>query len=135
MDAAPPTPGLAAAKEQMIALAEQAGRVQQQCGLDIVPAEFARGVLKWGLMQVSWGTHTVLRQCCLREVLQGQAAAHRGCSCVTAPLGDHLHYSHQTCMLLGSWSAEGFVSVQGRLLHCRLCMSGPAGRRLRRSAT
>ena len=58
MDAAPPTPGLAAAKEQMIALAEQAGRVQQQCGLDIVPAEFARGVLKWGLMQVSWGTRS-----------------------------------------------------------------------------
>ena len=58
VDAAPPTPGLAAAKEQMVALAEQAGKVQQQCGLDIVPAEFARGVLKWGLMQVSSDTQS-----------------------------------------------------------------------------
>ncbi len=36
----------------MIALTRQAGKVQQECGLDILPDEFARGVLKWGLMEV-----------------------------------------------------------------------------------
>ena len=74
VDAAPPTPGLAAAKEQMVALAEQAGKVQQQCGLDIVPAEFARGVLKWGLMQVSWDTQSAA------AVLSVRGPAEAGCS-------------------------------------------------------
>lgn len=74
MDAAPPTPGLAAAKEQMVALAEQAGKVQQQCGLDIVPAEFARGVLKWGLMQVS------REKQCAEAVLSKGGPAEAGCS-------------------------------------------------------
>ena len=52
VEAAAATPALAKARETVIALAEQAGKVQQQCGLDILPAEYARNVLKWGLMEV-----------------------------------------------------------------------------------
>ena len=76
MDAAPPTPGLAAAKEHMVALAEQAGKVQQQCGLDIVPAEFARGILKWGLMQVGWETQSA------EAVLSEGGPTEAGCTAV-----------------------------------------------------
>lgn len=36
----------------MVALTRQAGKVQQECGLDILPDEFVRSVLKWGLMEV-----------------------------------------------------------------------------------
>lgn len=52
MEAAAATPALAEARETVIALTRQAGKVQQECGLDILPDEFARGVLKWGLMEV-----------------------------------------------------------------------------------
>ena len=132
MDAAPPTPGLAAAKEQMVALAEQAGKVQQQCGLDIVPAEFARGVLKWGLMQVSWDMQSA--EAVLTKGVLRQAAAHWGCGGLTARLCHHIHPIHQTCMVLWSCQQQG-SSIQDRLLHCRLCTSGPAARPLRRYAT
>lgn len=46
------TPALAEARETMVALTRQAGKVQQECGLDILPDEFVRSVLKWGLMEV-----------------------------------------------------------------------------------
>ena len=52
MEAAAATPALAEARETVIALTRQAGKVQQECGLDILPDEFARVVLKWGLMEV-----------------------------------------------------------------------------------
>ena len=52
MEAAAATPALSEARETVIALTRQAGKVQQECGLDILPDEFARGVLKWGLMEV-----------------------------------------------------------------------------------
>jgi antiviral helicase SKI2 len=52
VEAAAATPALAEARETVIALTRQAGKVQQECGLDILPDEFARGVLKWGLMEV-----------------------------------------------------------------------------------
>ena len=53
------TPALAEARETVIALTRQAGKVQQECGLDILPDEFARSVLKWGLMEV-WSCHNML---------------------------------------------------------------------------
>ena len=53
MEAAAPTPALAEARETVVALTRQAGKVQQECGLDILPDEFVRSVLKWGLMEVS----------------------------------------------------------------------------------
>jgi len=56
VEAAAATPALAEARETVIALTRQAGKVQQECGLDILPDEFARGVLKWGLMEV-WLFH------------------------------------------------------------------------------
>ena len=52
VEAAAATPALAEARETVIALTRQAGKVQQDCGLDILPDEFARSVLKWGLMEV-----------------------------------------------------------------------------------
>lgn len=53
MEAPASTPALAEARENVIALTRQAGKVQQECGLDILPDEFPRTVLKWGLMEVS----------------------------------------------------------------------------------
>ena len=53
VEAAAATPALAEARETVVALTEQAGKVQQQCGLDILPAEYARNVLKWGLTEVT----------------------------------------------------------------------------------
>ena len=47
------TPALAEARENVIALTRQAGKEQQECGLDILPDEFPRAVLKWGLMEVT----------------------------------------------------------------------------------
>lgn len=52
VEAAAPTPALAEARETVVALTRQAGKVQQECGLDILPDEFVRSVLKWGLMEV-----------------------------------------------------------------------------------
>lgn len=52
VEAAAPTPALAEARETVVALTRQAGKVQQERGLDILPDEFVRSVLKWGLMEV-----------------------------------------------------------------------------------
>lgn len=53
MEAPASTPALAEARQNVVALTQQAGKVQQKCGLDILPDEYARNVLKWGLMEVS----------------------------------------------------------------------------------
>lgn len=52
VEAPAPTPALAEARETVVALTRQAGKVQQECGLDILPGEFVRSVLKWGLTEV-----------------------------------------------------------------------------------
>lgn len=52
MEAPAATPALAEARETVVALTREAGKVQQECGLDILPDEFVRSVLKWGLMEV-----------------------------------------------------------------------------------
>ncbi len=54
-----PNEKLEEARQQMQALAVQAGQVQQDCGLDIVPTDFCKEVLKFGLLEVN--AHTVLR--------------------------------------------------------------------------
>ena len=78
MEAAAATPALAEARETVIALTRQAGKVQQECGLDILPDEFARGVLKWGLMEVwLFRIKEPLDQCPLDSV-----------KAVPVPLGD-----------------------------------------------
>ena len=78
MEAAAATPALAEARETVIALTRQAGKVQQDCGLDILPDEFARGVLKWGLMEVwLFRIKEPLGQCPLNSV-----------KVVSIPLGD-----------------------------------------------
>ena len=51
MEAAPPTEALAEACQHAAALAWQAGQVQQECGLDILPDELARGALRFGLVE------------------------------------------------------------------------------------
>jgi hypothetical protein len=51
VEAAPPTEALAEACQHAAALAWQAGQVQQECGLDILPDEFARGALRFGLVE------------------------------------------------------------------------------------
>ena len=43
------------AREQATGLARQAGQEQKDCGLDIVPEDFAASALKWGLMEVGLG--------------------------------------------------------------------------------
>lgn len=50
--AAAPNENLEEARAQMQALALQAGEVQQECGLAIIPAEFCKGALKFGLLEV-----------------------------------------------------------------------------------
>lgn len=74
VEAAAATPALAEARETVVALTEQAGKVQQQCGLDILPAEYARNVLKWGLMEVvyEWAKGTPFEEICeLTDVMEG----------------------------------------------------------------
>lgn len=59
MEAAPPTEALAEACQHAAALAWQAGQVQQECGLDILPDEFVRSTLRFGLVEARraslWG--------------------------------------------------------------------------------
>ena len=45
-------PALAAATEQLAAIAHQAGVAQAEAGLPLHPEEFARSVLKFGLVEV-----------------------------------------------------------------------------------
>ena len=53
MEGAPaPNEKLEEARQQMQALAVQAGHMQRDCGLDLVPAEFCKEVLKFGLLEV-----------------------------------------------------------------------------------
>ena len=49
----PPTAALGAACAAASALAEEAGAVQQECGLDILPDEYARATLRFGLVEAS----------------------------------------------------------------------------------
>ena len=51
MEAAPPTEALAEACQHASALAWQAGQAQQECGLDILPDEFVRSTLRFGLVE------------------------------------------------------------------------------------
>lgn len=52
MEAAAPTEALAEAADHAVALAWQAGQQQKECGMDVLPDEYARGALKFGLMEV-----------------------------------------------------------------------------------
>lgn len=53
MEGAPaPNAPLEEARQHMQALAVTAGQVQRDCGLDIVPEDFCKDVLKFGLMEV-----------------------------------------------------------------------------------
>ncbi len=49
---AAPTAALADALDHTIALAHQAGQAQRECGLDILPGDFAQSTLKLGLIEV-----------------------------------------------------------------------------------
>ncbi len=46
-------PALAAATEQLVAIAHETGIVQAEAGLPLHPDEWARSVLKFGLVEVS----------------------------------------------------------------------------------
>ncbi|KAK9854771.1 hypothetical protein WJX84_006472 [Apatococcus fuscideae] len=62
------------AREQATGLALQAGQEQKDCGLDIVPEDFAAGALKWGLMEVvyEWAQGTAFEDICkLTDVQEG----------------------------------------------------------------
>ena len=48
-------PALAAARDQLAAIAWQAGAVQEEAGLPLVPDEYQRSVLKFGLIEVHPG--------------------------------------------------------------------------------
>ena len=50
---AAPTAALGDALDHTIMLAMQAGQVQRDCGLDILPEDFVKGTLKFGLVEVS----------------------------------------------------------------------------------
>ena len=53
MEGAPaPNEKLEEARQHMLSLTVHAGEVQRACGLDIVPEDFCRGALKFGLMEV-----------------------------------------------------------------------------------
>jgi antiviral helicase SKI2 len=69
-----PTERLAAARDDVIELATAAGRVQKECGLDIIPDEYCRSVLKFGLMEVvyEWAKGTPFEEICqLTNVMEG----------------------------------------------------------------
>lgn len=51
VEEAPPTEALAEACQHASALAWQAGQAQQECGLDILPDEFVRSTLRFGLVE------------------------------------------------------------------------------------
>ena len=51
----PPTAALADALDHAALLAQQAGQVQRACGLDILPDDFVRATLKFGLTEVRLG--------------------------------------------------------------------------------
>ena len=63
------------AREQATSLALQAGQEQKDCGLDIVPEDFAAGALKWGLMEVGLLLLRHSPSCC--KLLRHPACMHR----------------------------------------------------------
>lgn len=73
------TPRLAQARDEAIQLALVAGRVQRECGLDILPEEFVVNTLKFGLMEVGvhWGRGDVFRGTKI-EVGGGGVPTHAG---------------------------------------------------------
>ena len=52
MEAPAPTEALADACDHAVALAYEAGRTQKECGMDVLPDEYARNALKFGLVEV-----------------------------------------------------------------------------------
>ncbi len=72
VEAAAPTEALADACDHAVALAYEAGRMQQECGMDVLPEEYARGALKFGLVEVRPFTSCLkaqgLWQCCAAAV-------------------------------------------------------------------
>jgi hypothetical protein len=52
VEAPAPTEALADACEHAVALAYEAGRMQKECGMDVLPDEYARNALKFGLVEV-----------------------------------------------------------------------------------
>ncbi len=70
---AAPTAALGDALDHTIMLALQAGQVQRDCGLDILPEDFVKATLKFGLVEVRDAVrpvHVVLCQCiCVRITL------------------------------------------------------------------
>ena len=73
----PPTAALADALDHAVLLAQQAGQVQRACGLDVLPDDYVRSTLRFGLTEVT----LVLNN--LKVAVQGQAAMH-GTAGVTA---------------------------------------------------
>ncbi|EFN56807.1 hypothetical protein CHLNCDRAFT_144334 [Chlorella variabilis] len=68
------TPRLEAARLDAVSLALRAGLVQQECGLQLTPEEFASSTLKWGLAEVvyEWARGTPFQQICgLTDVMEG----------------------------------------------------------------
>lgn len=59
MEAPAPTDALADACNHAVALAWEAGQVQKECGMDILPDKYARGALKFGLVEVRARFHTL----------------------------------------------------------------------------
>ena len=123
MEAPAATPALAEARETVVALTRQAGKVQQECGLDILPDEFVRSVLKWGLMEVCaalrhavdataitrWCSTQVLHVClidvhqCFHKVDRALSRRHLLClHAIMMPLhlGMVLENKHEMCTLL-----------------------------------
>lgn len=86
MEAPAATPALAEARETVVALTREAGKVQQECGLDILPDEFVRSVLKWGLMEVCSA---------LRLIVRLVVATATKCCCNTLALYACLDVIHQ----------------------------------------
>lgn len=52
-------PALEAARDQLAAIAWQAGAVQAEAGLPLMPDEFQRSVLKFGLIEVQSHHNTI----------------------------------------------------------------------------
>jgi antiviral helicase SKI2 len=67
-------PRLQQARDDAVALAFNAGTVQQACGLDLLPEDFVLGTLKFGLMEVvyEWAQGTPFKEVMgLTDVMEG----------------------------------------------------------------
>lgn len=61
-------------KKVMIKMAESLGRTQMNCGLDVVPLEFVRETMKFGMVEVvyEWARGVPFRHICeLTDVAEG----------------------------------------------------------------